>query len=168
MSLHGNPASACTSVTKSFVPHPAFAGTKSAMFMPIPKLFDKEHLLLSINGGCYKCPKFWAGHIGACCMAPPIDRSKYKTLTARDVPPRPAGYLSWAAPAIASVSAIPQVTAVLTKEVEEEPAASDLDYVSDCSPLPSVSVVLPNVSSWANDGSWTDDECAPFSCLNNF
>ncbi|KAF9487130.1 hypothetical protein BDN71DRAFT_1437076 [Pleurotus eryngii] len=67
-------------------------GTTS--FVPIPKLLDEERALLSSNGGCYKCRRFWAGHVRARCTAPPINGSKYKTLTAKDVPPRPANYSS--------------------------------------------------------------------------
>ncbi|KAF9498587.1 hypothetical protein BDN71DRAFT_1428566 [Pleurotus eryngii] len=66
------------------------ASTKT--LAPMPKLTSEEQNLLSTNGGCYKCQKFWAGHIGPCCTAPPIDGSTYKTLTAADVPPHPADF----------------------------------------------------------------------------
>ncbi|KAF9488765.1 hypothetical protein BDN71DRAFT_409700 [Pleurotus eryngii] len=59
---------------------------------PMPKLTDTERTLLSTNGGCYRCRKFWAGHIGPRCTAPPLDGATYKTLTAKDVPPRPTNY----------------------------------------------------------------------------
>lgn len=167
ISLRNNPSSGRGSTAKPFASRPAFAGTTSATFIPIPKLLDPERALLAANGGCFKCRKFWAGHVGARCTAPPIDGSKYKTLTAKDVPARPAGYVSRAATAVAAVSAVPQVAAVLS-EAGEETASSDADHASNDSPLPSVSAVLPNVSSWVEDGSWTDDECAPFSCSNNF
>ncbi|KAF9489190.1 hypothetical protein BDN71DRAFT_1401992 [Pleurotus eryngii] len=80
----------------------AFAGTRNtstttssssaqqAAFVPIPKLTDAERRLLQENGGCYKCRRFFAGHIGPRCPNPPIDSAKYKTLTATDVPPQPA------------------------------------------------------------------------------
>ncbi|KAF9495683.1 hypothetical protein BDN71DRAFT_1390877, partial [Pleurotus eryngii] len=58
----------------------------------LPKLEDSERQLLSTNGGCFKCRRFWAGHLGARCTVPPIDASKYKTLTKADVPPHPANY----------------------------------------------------------------------------
>ncbi|KAF9491940.1 hypothetical protein BDN71DRAFT_1345166, partial [Pleurotus eryngii] len=59
-------------------------GANTGSFTPMPKLTDNERALLSANGGCYKCRKFWAGHVGARCTAPAIDASKYKTLTSRD------------------------------------------------------------------------------------
>ncbi|KAF9500330.1 hypothetical protein BDN71DRAFT_1357162, partial [Pleurotus eryngii] len=68
----------------SFQPHNTNSPTASSTFVPMPKLTEDEHTLLSENSGCYKCQHFWAGHVGACCMAPFIDTSKYKMLTTRD------------------------------------------------------------------------------------
>ncbi|KAF9487508.1 hypothetical protein BDN71DRAFT_1436795 [Pleurotus eryngii] len=71
---------------------PASSSTPSSTFVPISKLLDSKRALLIENGGCYKCRHFWTGHVGARCTVPPIDGSKYKTLTARDVPPWPVNY----------------------------------------------------------------------------
>ncbi|KAF9490560.1 hypothetical protein BDN71DRAFT_1399764, partial [Pleurotus eryngii] len=50
--------------------------------------------LLQEHGGCYKCHKFYAGHIGPHCPNPLINGATYKTLTAADVPGCPAAYTS--------------------------------------------------------------------------
>ncbi|KAF4600290.1 hypothetical protein EYR38_004914 [Pleurotus pulmonarius] len=87
-----------------------------ASFVPIPKLLPEERALLADNGGCFKCRKFWAGHLGVRCTAPPIDGSKYKTLTQKDVPPRPANYNSR--------SGSTSVAAVLNSDNGEQSTAS--------------------------------------------
>ncbi|KAF9497864.1 hypothetical protein BDN71DRAFT_1540227 [Pleurotus eryngii] len=72
---------------------PKNTSAASQAFIPIPKLLAEECTLLSKNGSCFKYCKFWAGHLGARCTAPPIDGSKYRTLTVRDVPPWPSNYV---------------------------------------------------------------------------
>ncbi|KAG9224343.1 hypothetical protein CCMSSC00406_0004842 [Pleurotus cornucopiae] len=128
-------------------------------FVPIPKLLEEERKLLAANGGCFKCRRFFAGHIGPRCPNPTIDGATYKTLTERDVPPRPANY----APRGASSG---RVAAVAEKapDVEEE-------LISFDGRIETVAAVLPNtVSAVVDMGSpgYSDDECAPFSCSNLF
>lgn len=141
------------------------APTGSTTFTPIPKLLPEERALLTANGGCYKCRKFWAGHVGARCTEPPIDATKYQTLTQRDIPPRPANFSAHSlsrAGVAANVAAVTQASSGL-QEVDDSPAPLDTPATA-----PAVAAVLPNVSSWVDSRSWSDDECAPFSCSNNF
>ncbi|KAG9223840.1 hypothetical protein CCMSSC00406_0007702 [Pleurotus cornucopiae] len=149
-------ASRPTTATKTpFAPKNTAVST--SVFVPIPKLLSEERTLLSENGGCFKCRKFWAGHLGARCTAPPIDGSKYKTLTARDVPPRPPNYVSRSA----------GVSAVVINDENSPPSAS----ISEVEPTVSaVAAVMPETTdcTWVSDGDWSDDEYAPFSCSNLF
>ncbi|KAF9500732.1 hypothetical protein BDN71DRAFT_1501935 [Pleurotus eryngii] len=137
-------------------------------FVPILKLLDEERTLLAANGSCFKCRKFFAGHIRAHCMAPPIDGAKYKTLTARDIPPHLAGFVSRST--VAAVSVLPpvvpigQVAAVLS-EVRDGDGPDTVSDLGSGSPLPSVSAVLPNVLSWVDSGNWTDDDKATHQAL---
>ncbi|KAF9500591.1 hypothetical protein BDN71DRAFT_1502237 [Pleurotus eryngii] len=139
----------------------------STTFTLIPKLLPEERALLTANGRCYKCCKFWAGHVSAHCTEPPIDATKYKTLTQHDILPHPANFsahtLSCASIA-ANVAAVTQATSRVS-DIVEDSAGPDLATVASG---PAVAAVLPNVSSWINSGSWSDDECTPFSCSNNF
>ncbi|KAF4605735.1 hypothetical protein EYR40_004524 [Pleurotus pulmonarius] len=83
---------------------------------PMPKLTDVEHQLLQDNGGCFQCRKFWAGHIGACCTAPPLDGASYKPLTAASVLPRPTTF------AARGSSSRSTVAALLAAQADASPA----------------------------------------------
>lgn len=133
----------------------------SPTFVPIPKLLPEEQKLLSDNGGCFKCRRFFANHIGPRCPNPPIDGAKYKTLTAKDVPPRPSNF----APRPGSAPA-GRVAAVVGTGASIEEELINFD-----SNVEMVAAVLPNiVSSVVDTGSpdYSDDECALFSCSNLF
>ncbi|KAF9495343.1 hypothetical protein BDN71DRAFT_1506903 [Pleurotus eryngii] len=126
----------------------------ASSFVPIPKLLDSERSLLQNNGSCFKCRRFWAGHIGPHCPHPPIDGATYKTITS--APPRPANYVGRGGP----------VAAVL-----EEPLAQQTSIEEELISFENVAAVLPNVvSSVMDTGSpgYSDDEYAPFSCSNMF
>lgn len=156
-----------TTTRTPFAPRNAGSTTPgSSTFIPIPKLTDVERTLLTNNGGCYKCRKFWAGHVGARCTAPPIDASKYKTLTQKDVPPRPANYSNYSG---ASRSAVAAAVLNGTTPSSDIPSGSIQD-VEEENLVPSVTAVMPNVdkTSWVTSGSWSDDEYAPFTCSNLF
>lgn len=59
------------------------------------------------------------------------------------------------------------VSAVISEVPADVPSANLIDITEEpCVPM--VAAVLPNASSWVASGDWTDDECAPFSCSNNF
>ncbi|KAF9501794.1 hypothetical protein BDN71DRAFT_1500814 [Pleurotus eryngii] len=138
-----------------FAPKNTFAASQA--FVLIPKLLAKERTLLSKNGGCFKCCKFWAGHLGACCTAPPIDGSKYRTLTVCDVPPWPSNYVSRSA----------GVSAVVINNENSPPGTS----ISEVEPIISaVAAIMPDSSdcSWVSNRDWSDDEYALFSCSNLF
>ncbi|KAF4604556.1 hypothetical protein EYR40_003330 [Pleurotus pulmonarius] len=128
---------------------------------PMPKLTEPERQLLSANGGCYKCRKFWAGHVGSRCTAPPLDGSKYKTLTASDVPPRPANYSAYGNLSRSAVSA------VVDNQNQFSSNASIAEVPETTAPTPtdcSVAAVLPNVAACSVDtDAWdySDDEYAP-------
>ncbi|KAF9489768.1 hypothetical protein BDN71DRAFT_1435181, partial [Pleurotus eryngii] len=130
-------------------------GTNTGSFTPMPKLTDDERALLSANGGCYKCR--------ARCTAPAIDASKYKTLTSRDVPPRPANY------SIHNGASRSAVAAIINNN---DASSASIEPVADAENLaaPAVAAVMPENegSSWISSGSWSDDEYAPFSCSNLF
>ena len=51
----------------------------------LPGLTEEERDLLQNNGGCFKCQKFFAGHISRNCAAGPPLENLYRTLTANDV-----------------------------------------------------------------------------------
>lgn len=136
---------------------PSSASSQGA-FVPIPKLLESERALLQEHGGCYKCRKFYARHIGPRCPNPPINGATYKTLTAADVPARPAGYAARGA-------ATSRVATVVGPPVEEELISFTKSRIE------TVAAVLPNaVSAVVDTGSpdYSDDECAPFSCSNLF
>ncbi|KAF4600636.1 hypothetical protein EYR38_005279 [Pleurotus pulmonarius] len=138
----------------------ASSSSTQTTFVPIPKLLESERTLLQENGGCYKCRKFYAGHIGPRCPNPPINGATYKTLTAADVPARPAGYASRSAS-----SSSGRVAAVLNPPVEEEL----INFTEG--KIETIAAVLPHaVSAVVDTGSpdYSDDECAPFSCSNLF
>lgn len=137
-------------------------------FVPIPKLLQSERELLSANGGCYKCRRFWANHIGARCTAPPIDGASYKTLTSANVPPRPASYSARGGSSRTAVAALLASNAT-TDQTDTTPSAS-IEEVAPNSDY-NVAAVLPNVASCVVDtGSpdYSDDEYAPFVCPNLF
>ncbi|KAF9492204.1 hypothetical protein BDN71DRAFT_1509674 [Pleurotus eryngii] len=140
---------------------PQASSSQTSSFIPIPKLTEEERVLLKENGGCFKCRRFFAGHIGPRCPNPPLDGATYKTLTAQDIPKK----MSTAASRGASTG---RVAAVLTPGsasfVEEE-------LINFDSRVETVAAVLPNVVSAVVDtGSpdYSDDECAPFLCSNLF
>ncbi|KAF9490350.1 hypothetical protein BDN71DRAFT_1511325 [Pleurotus eryngii] len=113
----------------------------ASTFVSIPKLLPNEHALLTANGGCYKCRKFWAGHTSARCPGPPIDAATYKTLTAGSVPPRPTGYVS-RFPSTPGAA----VAAVISEVPADIPSANLIDITEEpC--VPTVAAVLPNASS---------------------
>lgn len=135
--------------------------SQTSSFVPIPKLTDEERVLLKENGGCFKCCRFFAGHIGPHCPNPPLDSAGYKTLTAQDVPKK----TSTAASQGTSTGCVAEVlTPGSTSIVEEE-------LINFDSRVETVAAVLPNiVSAVVDTGSpdYSDDECAPFSCSNLF
>ncbi|KAF9492510.1 hypothetical protein BDN71DRAFT_1497484 [Pleurotus eryngii] len=57
--------------------------------MPMLKLTELERQLLLSNGGCFKCRKFWANHIGARCTAPPWTEPPTKPSRLLTCPPDP-------------------------------------------------------------------------------
>ncbi|KAF4602635.1 hypothetical protein EYR40_005850 [Pleurotus pulmonarius] len=122
---------------------------------PMPKLTDVERQLLSSNGGCFKCRKFWANHIGARCTAPPLDGATYKPLTAADVPARPAtfsarGNLSRSAVAavLTSTTATAGEAAPTASICEEKEGEDENTY--------NVAAVLPHVASCVVDTASPD------------
>ncbi|KAF9499923.1 hypothetical protein BDN71DRAFT_1502817 [Pleurotus eryngii] len=127
-------------------------------FVPISKLTDVKRKLLKENGGCFKCRKFFAGHIGPHCPNPPINGATYKPLTAADVLTRPANYSTRG-------SAPSRVAAVIETTHREE------ELISFKGNVETVAAVLLNVASAVVDTAlpdYSDDECAPFSCSNLF
>ncbi|KAF9487228.1 hypothetical protein BDN71DRAFT_1437006 [Pleurotus eryngii] len=120
-------------------------GTNTGSFTPLPKLTDDERALLSANGGCYKCR--------ARCTAPAIDASKYKTLTSRDVPSRPANY------SIHNGASRSAVAAIINNN---DASSASIEPVADAENLaaPAVAAVMPENegSSWISSGSWSDDD----------
>lgn len=149
---------------------PANTSRTTASSTPMPKLLDSERELLNANGGCYKCRRFWAGHIAPRCTAPPLDGASYKTLTASDVPPRPA---SFSARGGSSRSAVAALLAQGDQNSTQTSTSGlcDLPEETEQKVTNTVSAVLPNVASCVVDtGSpdFSDDEYAPFVCSNIF
>ncbi|KAF9495570.1 hypothetical protein BDN71DRAFT_873162 [Pleurotus eryngii] len=103
-------------------------------FVPIPKLTDAECRLLQENGGCYKCRRFFAGHIGPRCPNPPIDGALYKTLTAADMPAHPASYLA-------------RGNTTHVAAVVEGGSATVEELINFESSVEMVATVLPNIAS---------------------
>ena len=70
------------SSSRSATPNTNVTG-RSTTSKPISKLTDTEYNLLRKNKGCFKCRKFFAGHIAGQCSAWP-DPNTYCTLTSAD------------------------------------------------------------------------------------
>ena len=68
--------------SRSTTPNNA-TSSRASTSKPIPKLTDAERDLLRKNEGCFKCRKFFAGHIAGQCTTWP-DPNTYRTLTATD------------------------------------------------------------------------------------
>ncbi|KAF9487602.1 hypothetical protein BDN71DRAFT_1513801 [Pleurotus eryngii] len=110
------------------------SSTTQSMFVPIPKLTDAERCLLQENGGCYKCRRFFAGHIGPRCPNPPIDGASYKTLTTADVPAHPASYLA-------------RGNTARVATIVEGGSATVEELINFESSVETVAAVLPNIAS---------------------
>ncbi|KAF4583732.1 hypothetical protein EYR40_002223 [Pleurotus pulmonarius] len=127
LNVRSSNASRPTTATKTpFAPKNTAVSTPA--FVPIPKLLSEERTLLSENGGCFKCRKFWAGHLGARCTAPPIDGSKSAGVSAvviNDENSPPSASISEVEPTVSAVAAVMPETA-------------------DC--------------TWVSDGDWSDDD----------
>lgn len=70
---------------------PTGSGSNNSKGLPntavklLSKLTEAERKLLMDNEGCFKCRRFFAGHMSKECLNPWPDANTYKTLTAADV-----------------------------------------------------------------------------------
>ncbi|KAG9225881.1 hypothetical protein CCMSSC00406_0006497 [Pleurotus cornucopiae] len=146
---------------------PGASTSPSRTTTPMPKLTDVEHQLLQDNGGCFRCRKFWAGHIGARCTAPALDGATYKPLTTASVPPRPS---SFSARGNSSRTAVAALLAAQADAPTSEASLTDFESPAKGDEA-TVAAVLPNVASCVVDTDepdFSDDEYAPFVCPNIF
>lgn len=142
--------------------------TSRPQLSAMPKLQDGERKLLSDNGGCFKCRRFWANHVAARCTAPPLDGATYKTLTQADVPARPASFSARGNSSRTAVAAVFANANETTPSSSSDSPQSGIEEVMDTNV---VAAVLPHVASCVVDTDspdYSDDEYAPFACSNLF